>query len=258
VLYLTPPTSSAVVRDALDRGLLGCMTTPAQGNVLEEEWWYGCDNGKYGKGYPGADAWFAWLDRTVARCGSERCLWALAPDVPFDAAGTLVESAPWLPRIRRLGIPAAYAAQDGSEDPDLRPGWDEFDVLFIAGSDGWKLGRQAADLAAEAIHHGLKVHMGRVNSRHRMAHAMAIGASFCDGTTIIKGPDDNGADMVRWSAELHRGQPPHLQAELVGNRLTAPLRSTPRMRTATSAEPVGPDPCGTLDLLAAVPAGGTQ
>jgi hypothetical protein len=69
VLYLGTP-SSQQVRDAMSAGLLGCMTTPAQGNVIPDGAWYACDNGKFGKGWPGHDHWFAWLERTIRRYGS--------------------------------------------------------------------------------------------------------------------------------------------------------------------------------------------
>ena len=114
VMYLATPSSPAA-KAAMQAGVIGCMTTPAQGNRIPPGAWYACDNGKFGIGWPGTDAWYAWLERTVRRYGTDRCLWALAPDMPFDAFGTLAESTPWLPRIRDLGIPAAFAAQDGSE-----------------------------------------------------------------------------------------------------------------------------------------------
>lgn len=109
MLYLATP-SGADIRAAMQAGLLACMTTPAQGNVIPPGALYACDNGKFGKGWPGAEAWFTWLKATVDRYGRDRCLWAVAPDVPMDAAATLTESMPWLERIRSLGVPAAFAA----------------------------------------------------------------------------------------------------------------------------------------------------
>ncbi|MCZ4607361.1 hypothetical protein O3S80_27075 [Streptomyces sp. Lzd4kr] len=49
------------------------MTTPAQGNVIPAGALYACDNGKFGKGWPGADAWFAWLKATIDRYGRSLC-----------------------------------------------------------------------------------------------------------------------------------------------------------------------------------------
>jgi hypothetical protein len=185
----------------MSAGLIGCMTTPAQGNRIPDGAEYACDNGKFGKGWPGADAWYAWLTNTVDRYGADRCLWAVAPDKPFDAAGTLAESMPWLARIRELGIPAAFAAQDGCDVLGLP--WDAFDVLFIAGSTEWKTGPVAEQLAREAKARGKQVHMGRVNSRQRLRTAEWFGCDSADGTYLAFGPDKNLALLRGWLDELH-------------------------------------------------------
>lgn len=191
----------------MEAGLIGCMTTPAQGNILPEGCYWAADNGKFGKGWPGADAWYAWLAGQVERYGPQRCLWAVAPDVPFDAAGTLTESLPWLPRIRALGIPAAFAAQDGCEN-GLIP-WDEFDVLFLAGSAGdgtpnWKIGPIAERLCQEARERGKTVHMGRVNSLRRLRIAEWMGCDTADGTYLAFGPDKNLPQLLGWSQHIAR------------------------------------------------------
>lgn len=200
MLYLATP-SGPEIRAAMSAGALGCMTTPAQGNAVPEGAAYACDNGKFGKGWPGATEWFAWLTRTVQRYGPARCLWAVAPDIPCDAAGTLIESRPWLPRIRALGIPAAFAAQDGCET-GLIP-WDEFDVLFLAGSTDWKIGEAAERLAAEATRRGVPVHMGRVNSRKRLLTAKRFGCKTVDGTYLAFGPKINLPRLTRWMDEVN-------------------------------------------------------
>lgn len=200
MLYLGTP-SGPDVRAAMSAGLIGCMTTPAQGNVVPEGALYAADNGKFGKGWPGPDSWFQWLADTVDRYGPDRCLWAVAPDVPFDAAGTLAESLPWLARIRELGIPAAFAAQDGCDQ--LGVPWDAFDVLFIAGSTEWKTGPVAERLAREAKARGKGVHMGRVNSRQRLRTAEWFGCDSADGTYLAFGPDKNLARLTDWLDELH-------------------------------------------------------
>lgn len=198
--YLGTP-SGPDVRAAMSAGLIGCMTTPAQGNVIPDGAEYACDNGKFGKGWPGADRWFEWLCNTVDRYGPERCLWAVAPDVPFDAAGTLAESLPWLAKIRELGIPAAFAAQDGCDQ--LGVPWDDFDVLFLAGSTEWKIGPVAERLAREAKARGKQVHMGRVNSRLRLGIAEWFGCDSADGTYLAFGPEKNLARLSGWLDEIH-------------------------------------------------------
>ncbi|MFF3398272.1 hypothetical protein ACFYW6_07135 [Streptomyces sp. NPDC002659] len=190
----------------MSAGLIGCMTTPAQGNVIPEGADYACDNGKFGcdgKGrhWPGLDEWRAWLTRTVTRYGAARCTWALAPDVPFDARATLAESLPELAFIRSLRIPAAFAAQEGCDLLGLP--WDDFDVLFLAGSTEWKIGAVSERLAREAKERGKWVHMGRVNSRQRLGIAEWFGCDSADGTYLAFGPDKNLRRLNGWLDELH-------------------------------------------------------
>lgn len=203
-MYLGTP-SGPDVRAAMSAGLIGCMTTPAQGNRIPDGALYACDNGKFGcdgkgRNWPGLDEWRAWLERTVDRYGPDRCLWALAPDVPFNAAATLAESLPELAFIRSLGVPAAFVAQDGCDE--LGVPWDAFDVLFLAGSTEWKTGPVAERLAREAKERGKGVHMGRVNSRQRLRTAEWFGCDSADGTYLAFGPDKNLALLLGWLEEL--------------------------------------------------------
>jgi hypothetical protein len=244
VLYCGTP-STPDIQAAMSAGLLGCMTTPKQGNRIPDGAWYACDNGKFGKGWPGPEKWFDWLTKTIERYGADRCMWAVAPDVPFDAAGTLAESGPWLSRIRSLGIPAAFAAQGGSEATGMVP-WSDIDVLFLAGGaqchpcgyEGqgwksspkarktycphcrvrifeWKESRAASDLTLEAQRRGKKVHMGRVSSETRIRHAIAIGCDTADGTYLRFGPDVNLPKLLGWFERLPKRQPPHIQFPMI-------------------------------------------
>lgn len=192
--YANPSTQR--VRDLMSSGQLGCIITPAQGNKVPDGATYCADNGAYGKGYPGDAAWWGWLQRQVTRWGAGRCAFAVAPDVPFDAVGTLDRSLSWLPQIRALGVPAALAVQDGQES--LAMPWDVVDVLFVAGTTEWKLGRHARRLVADAKRLGKAVHMGRVNSGRRFRYAAAIGCDSADGTTLAQYPDATLPDVLGW------------------------------------------------------------
>lgn len=193
VRYFANPSSPGI-RDAMTTGLLSCIETPKQGNRPVPGAAWCADNGCFGKGYPGDDAWFGWLEANAYRADS--CLFAVAPDVVGDAAATLARSAPWLPRIRGLGYPAALVAQDGLEA--LEVPWQSFDVLFIGGSTEWKVGPHARALVAEAKHLGKHVHMGRVNTYRRLLYAATIGCDSADGTGLTRGPDKNLPILLRW------------------------------------------------------------
>lgn len=198
MLYLTTPSGPQVRAAMADRVGLAWMNTPASGHILPPGQIWAADNGRFGKGWPGHAAWIRWLAGLADRAGD--CLFAVAPDVPMDAAATLAESPPWFPRIRALGYPAAFAAQDGAEDLPIP--WDDFDVLFLAGSTDWKLGPGARQMAAEAKRRGMGVHMGRVNSLKRLRYAASIGCDSADGTYVAFGPDKNLPKCLAWVAEV--------------------------------------------------------
>ena len=180
-------------------GLLDCIETPKQGNRPVEGATWCADNGCFGKGYPGDDKWFAWLEANAHRADS--CLFAVAPDVVGEAQATLDRSAPWFAPIRALGYPVAFVAQDGLES--LTAPWDEFDVLFIGGSTEWKLGAEARALTVEAKRRGKHVHMGRVNSLARLRYADAIGCDSADGTYVAFGPDTNLPHVLGWLRDVN-------------------------------------------------------
>jgi hypothetical protein len=184
-------------------GLLDCIETPGQGNRPVPGATWCADNGCFGKGYPGDEQWFAWLEANAYRADS--CAFAVAPDVVGDAWATHLRSMPWLPKIRALGYPAAYVAQDGARANRLP--WHAFDVLFIGGTTSWKLGPTARALVFEAKKRGKRVHMGRVNSLRRLRYAQFIGCDSADGTFIARGPDKNLPKMLRW-VENVAGQRP--------------------------------------------------
>lgn len=183
------------VRDAMNTGALDMIATPRQRIAIPPRATWCADNGCFGDGYPGDDAWLAWLG-SFTPDERARCAFATAPDVVADAAATLTRSAPWLSRIRALGYPAALVAQNGL-DPLATP-WATFDALFLGGDTAWKLGPQARALTAEAKRRGKWVHMGRVNSARRLRYATAIGCDSADGTYLTRGPDRNLPNVLSW------------------------------------------------------------
>lgn len=183
----------------LDAGRLGLMNTPKNGYVIRSGWVWAADNGCYGKGYPGDDAWVKWLNTFTAEQRST-CLFATAPDVVGDGVTSLARSVPWLPIIRSLGFPAALVTQDGMT-PDEVP-WAAVDWLFIGGTDAHKLGPEAKALIAAAKTHGKQVHVGRVNSQRRFLTMAALGADSVDGTFLGFGPSRNLPQLLAWQRHL--------------------------------------------------------
>lgn len=190
MLYLAT-TSGPRVREAMRAGHFGFVRTPGGGSFLEGVP-YCLENGRFGQGWPGDDAWWAWVDSHPR----EHCLFVNAPDVVGDAAATLEESSRWLPRIRAAGFPAALVAQDGLEYLDVP--WDEFDVLFIGGTTEWKESQAARELVYQAKRYGKRVHMGRVNGEKRFRYAAAIGCDSVDGTFLAFGPEVKLPALLAW------------------------------------------------------------
>lgn len=200
VRYLAT-ASSPEVRELMSAGVLDCMTTPAQSVRIPARAHYACDNGRFGAGWPGEERWWTWLTGTVGRYGPDRCRFAVAPDHPMDAVATLAASLPWLPRIRALGVPAAFVAQDHCEQGDLIP-WDDLDMLFLGGSTAWKTGPAARRVTEMATARGKAVHMGRVNSGRRLRLAHSFGCSSADGTCLAYGPRTVLPRLLGWLASI--------------------------------------------------------
>ena len=192
MLYLANPCSPQVVQ-AMRDGLLGYIDTPAQGNKRPDGVTWCADNGCYSSKKWDEAGWWKFLTDNANRAGS--CLFAVAPDVVGDAAATLAKSAPWMPRIRALGYPVAFVAQDGLEHIDIP--WDDFDVLFVGGTTQWKLAN-AWPYILDAKARGKRVHMGRVNSRKRYRFARDMGCDSADGTFLTFGPDVNLPRLLSW------------------------------------------------------------
>lgn len=205
VMYLTGVTNPKVTRQltsAANRRQFGLLIQPdsyGHSAVAPFAVW-AADNGCFAKGDAfDTEAWLAWL-ASIPPAVRKTCAFATAPDVVGDAEATLARSMPWLRKIRALGYPAAFVAQDGSEQDmtHLIP-WDECDVIFLGGSTEWKLDpNRAGRVAAEALRRGKRLHMGRVNSARRLRLAEAWGCHTVDGTFLAFGPDRNLPRLLGW------------------------------------------------------------
>jgi len=191
-LYMANPAGAATLA-MMDAGVIGYIDTPAQGNLRPGNVRWCADNGAFSDAFV-ETKWWRFLVANAHAAAT--CLFAVAPDVVGDAVATEARSTPWLPKIRALGYPVAYVAQDGLEN--LTVPWDDFDALFIGGSTDWKLGPAARDLVAQAKARGKWVHMGRVNSRKRYRYAQSIGCDSVDGTFLTFGANMNLPKLLTW------------------------------------------------------------
>ena len=202
MIYFANPTPESIKH--MQTGELGYIATPGQGSPQGDGKYarptgvvWCADNGCFGKNFNEA-SWWRWLESNAS--GAAECVFATAPDVVGDHAATVERSRPWLPRIRALGYPAAFVAQDGAT-PNNMP-WNEFDALFIGGSTDFKLSQTAVDIAVEAKRRGMWVHVGRVNSRRRFLRFTSV-ADSADGTCLVFGSRVRLPEVLGWVRE-HR------------------------------------------------------
>jgi hypothetical protein len=195
----------------MEARVLGYIDTPAQGNKRPPGLVWCADNGCFSDKWDEAK-WWAFLEANTH--AAKDCLFAVAPDVVADADATIERSRPWMQKIRALGYPVAFVAQDGlacwggellTDGFKSSVAWEEFDVLFIGGSTDWKLGAHARVIVAEAKRRGKWVHMGRVNSERRFEYARAIGCRSVDGTYLTFGPDVNLPKLLAWTRNNDQG-----------------------------------------------------
>lgn len=187
MIYYGNPCTEAV-QDAMIRGDLGCITTPAQGNVtfpaeVDTIADNGCFSGRWTE-----RKWWRWLidqPRTIR--------FAVAPDV-FDPTGgechqaTLDRWAKFGPAIERIGHTPAFVCQVGATAATIP---DDAPVIFLGGTTEWKLGGDACAIVKRANTEGRWVHMGRVNTLSRIITATEMGCDSVDGTFLTYGPDRN-------------------------------------------------------------------
>ena len=197
VIYYGNPCSDDV-RSAMSDGLLGCITTPLQGNVVAPEWDVIADNGCFSDRWdPGK--WREWLP-SVTRSAR----FAVVPDVVGDHRATLDRWVEYAPYVTSIGFAPAFVCQDGCTLEQVPM---DASALFLGGSTSWKLGTEAERIARAWSLEGGWVHMGRVNSLRRMMTAAEWGCSSVDGTYLTFGPEVNLPRLLGWLRALETRTP---------------------------------------------------
>lgn len=196
MMYFANPTANPATHEMMRKGILGFIDTPGQGyrHVRQPGMRWCADNGCFNDKRFSEDRWWKFLEDNAH--ASEDCVFATAPDVVGDHHATLKRSRLWLEKIRSLGYPVAFVAQDGST-PENMP-WGEFDVLFIGGTNDFKLGEAARKVIRAGQERSLWVHVGRVNSKRRYSLFASLGCDSCDGTYLTFGPDINLPKLLSW------------------------------------------------------------
>ena len=196
MMYLHATTSPNVWKNA-DKSKFGFITSPRNGAVaqIEDGYKWAIDNGAF-TGVFDEDRYFYTLKRYTKYL--ETCLFAVCPDTLCDSVETLSKWDLYSDRIKSIGYPVAFVCQNGQENLPIP---DNYDVLFIGGSDEWRVaGCGAIECIRKAKASGKWVHVGRVNSLKRVKHFMLEGVDSVDGTYVSFGPDKNYKSPMKWMA----------------------------------------------------------
>ena len=127
---------------------------------------------------------------------AEGCLFVCAPDVVGDSEATFQLWDEWYHRIAEYGYPVGLVTQDGMTVHDIP--WVQVDAIFIGGTDKWKLSDRSREIADECKRLGKWLHMGRVNTRNRVATAKKWNVDSIDGTATSRFT----SDVLPWQLEM--------------------------------------------------------
>lgn len=180
-------------------GGVGHLYTPARKERIRPWLPYALDNGRYAEvthepPIPFDEGKFLAFVRDFA-VRELRPIWIAVPDVPFDGKATIEWWNRWSPILSRFNIPLALCVQDGMT-PTIVDGLSiQPDVIFVGGSDEFKWGT-VADWAGT----GRRIHVGRVNSQHKLSYLASLGVESCDGSGWFRGKSPQCVGLGRFLA----------------------------------------------------------
>jgi hypothetical protein len=169
-------------------------------------WWI-LDNGAFTtKGFVEWH-WRDWISATKPY--KEKCICVVIPDVVGDCNATIEKFAVYAPEAKEHFNHIAFVTQDGLTC-NMVP-WDDFDVLFIGGSDDHKMGKEAGYLIQEGLARGKHVHVGRVNTEFRLMRFWQCHT--WDGTALTIKPEKYESIIVNGlKAVIQKKEQPRLFA----------------------------------------------
>lgn len=164
-------------------GVFAHLWSPPRAIDLYPHLDYACDNYRFAATV-GGKFWSArefrrWIAQI--RALPKKPLFLVVPDVPFHAKETLEEWQVWEPELRELGVPLAFAVQNGIKLEQIPK---STDWLFVGGTDEWRYPR-----LREITGMGKPVHVGRVNSMRRIWQCDEAGVVSVDGTGWFRGDE---------------------------------------------------------------------
>jgi hypothetical protein len=163
---------------ALDNGAFQCWDMGV--NKFDHEKWASIES--------------EWLQlvRWAAPTGLAR--WAIVPDVPGDAEGTLEKWSKWRQFVFDAGIEPALAVQDGMKPDQVLTLADAPNVVCVGGTTDWKW--QTLEAWKGAFK---RVHVLRCNSPEKLYYLESLGVESCDGTGWNRGDRKQTSGLEVWA-----------------------------------------------------------
>jgi hypothetical protein len=160
------------------------LLVSARGVLRTEGFPYALDNGAwtaFQRGEPFDDVAFSLALRKLGRNAE----WVVLPDIVAGGPRSLELSLSWMPQVLDHTDRVLLAVQDGMQAADVEGLLGNTVGIFVGGSTEWKLSTLPAwgRLRGQS---GCWLHVGRVNSAHRIYACGLAGASSFDGTSATR------------------------------------------------------------------------
>lgn len=166
---------------ALDNGAFACWDMAT--NIF--------DGSKWGEVYPKWQRLLYW----AASC-PQRPRWAIVPDTPGCAVGTLTKWAAYAQQVIDAEIPPALAVQDGMTVEEVKALYPAPVVICIGGTTEFKW--STVEMWAASFP---RVHVLRCNSPEKLHYLESLGVESCDGTGWNRGDRKQTAGLESWARE---------------------------------------------------------
>jgi hypothetical protein len=184
-IFLTQDVSQIAPENLPYLGLLVTGNKPVEAvpQFIRDGAWWILDNGAFTTDGFKAEHWHEWL--AAMQEYKEKCICVVVPDVVADAEATIRQFPQYVDYAKDFGYRVAFVTQDGMTI-DMLP-WSNFDALFVGGTDGHKMGREAGWLIDHGLKIGKHIHVGRVNTEYRLMQFWQCHT--WDGTALTIKPE---------------------------------------------------------------------
>lgn len=191
---------------ALAENRWGLVVSAASPNVDVRDFEIVLDNGAWTAFQKGRTIDLVAFGGALGKWG-RRANFVVAPDIVAGGMASLELSLSWIPRVLDATSIALLAVQDGMTVNDVRPHVGGRVGIFVGGSTdvqtdasgrewNWKE-RTIPEWCALGREVGCYVHIGRVNTKRRIAICASFGADSFDGTSASM-YSKNVPKLTRW------------------------------------------------------------